>query len=120
VDESNPATWSSTGWHSDWDGDWQFDQLRTLATQFLGSPHSTSRSVKLETINNGYVRVAFYDGNRCLGISYANRAGTHPDATPSYVVYFGGDDDEIETTSIADAIASLAQAQGHWEHEPET
>lgn len=120
MDESNPETWLSPGWHEDWDGDWQFEQLRILATQFLGSSSSRLHKVVLEIIDDGYVRVAFHDADRCLGVAYVNRARTHPDPTPVFAVYFGADDDELNTESKSKAIQCLSQAQGHWEHEPDT
>ncbi len=120
MDESNPETWMSPGWHEDWDGDWQFAQLRVLATQALQSSSTTTPNVRLEIIEDGYVRVAFYDGDRCLGVAYVSRARAHPDPAPTYAVYFGGDDDVFNTESTSEAIQCLLQAQGHWVHEFES
>ena len=119
MDESNPEIWLSPGWHEDWDGDWQFSQLRVLATQFLRSASAPTHRVCLEIIDDGYARVAFYDVDRCLGVAYVNRACAHPDPTPTYAVYFGRDDDELNTESASTAIQSLSNANGQWEHEPD-
>ncbi len=120
MDESNPETWLSPGWHEDWDVGWQFEQLGALAIQYLQRSPKTTHNARLEIIDDGYVRVAFYDGDRCLGIAYVSRARPHPDPTPAYAVYFGGDDDELNTESTSEVIQRLLQAQGHWQHETET
>lgn len=118
MDESNPETWYSPEWHADWDGDWQFEQLREFTRCFLQLA-SESHHAKLEIIDEGFVHVAFYDGERCLGAVYVNRARAHPDPTPAYTVYFGSADDELSTNSTSAAIRCLLQAQGHWDHDVE-
>lgn len=109
---TNPSDWSCPAWHSDWDAEWELERLRELANRFIGSINS--RTAILEIIDEGYLRVAFYREQACLGVAYVNRAATKQNNAALYGLHFGCDDIELYTCSIDDAVTAIAAGTAPW------
>ena len=51
-----------------------FHSYASSRLDFSNRHRPPQHRVALEIIDDGYVRVAFYNNDRCLGVAYVNRA----------------------------------------------
>ncbi len=113
MDMADPASWRCpTGWHADWDGEWEFDRLRELGVAFLG--HSEENRVRLDIVEVGYVRVMFFRGAQRLGTAYVNRE-SRDSPRAIYQLNIGTDDTEHTVKSVGEGVRLLMEARNAWE-----
>ena len=112
MDAAEPTTWTCPpNWHPDWNGPWQFDRLRELATAFAA--RSPEHRVRLDIIETGYVRVEFFRGQQKLGVAYVNRNEKDREQF-TLQLYLGADDHEHSSISVAEAVRSIMETATTW------
>lgn len=110
----DPNLWQLPPWHKDWDGEFQFSQLRTFAETLHGS---TDLDAMLSIIEVGYARLEVFDEAMCIGLLYVNR--TEDASTRSFTLYAGANDDETTTVELAAGVEFLSQRRSMFPKESE-
>ena len=86
-------------WHPDWDGDFQFQNLRVFANSLLSD---TDLAVRLDVIEEGYARLEVFSGNVRIGEVYVNRAEDR--TRPQFAVFAGTGGDELQTSNVPEGV----------------
>lgn len=95
----DPNLWQVPQWHPDWDGDFEFAGLRSVAKAVLDA---TDLDVKLSIVEEGYMHVDVFGGSTRIGMVYVNRADDP--SVPQFSIYAGAEDDELTTTDVVAAV----------------
>src|SRR5687767_12969115 len=99
----DPNLWQVPKWHRDWDGDFQFQNLRVFANSLMAA---SDLAFRLDVIEEGYVRLEVFSGDVRIGEVYVNRAEdrTHP----RFAVFAGTGGDELQTSNVAEGVSFLS------------
>jgi hypothetical protein len=72
IDPSDPHTWiCPPNWHCDWQGPWEFERLRRLATLLLA--RAPGYRVRFDVIVPGYVKVDVLHDGHIVGEVYVRK-----------------------------------------------
>ena len=99
----DPNLWQVPQWHPDWDGEFQFENLRVLANSLLADTHL---AVRLDVIEEGYVRLEVFSGDVRIGEVYVNRAEDR--SRPQFAVFAGTGGEELQTSNLAEGVFFLS------------
>lgn len=106
VNSHNPHTWIvPSGWHSDWDAEWELDRLREFAVELL--ERTTQFTVALDPFDEGYFKVDVSRGTRKVGEVLLSH--TPGDRSAAVYLLFFGQEGRIEalTYSVKQAVEWL-------------
>ena len=112
---AHPNLWQLPQWHPDWDGDFTFAALRTVALALL---EHTDLDPRLAIVCDGYAHLDVYSGPTRTGIAHVNRA-IADSSIPEFSLYAGAENDELTTTDLAAAIRFLNERRTAFPENPE-
>ena len=108
IDPADPTTWEAPNWGPEWDGEWEFARLKSLALRLLDA--SADHSVALGVFEEGYVKLDVFRNGQKQGEIYVNRGMEGAEA--SYEVFLG--DDEDHYTTEEEAVRRILSGLERW------